>query len=413
VPRVKLFRKSYGRKGVSRFALLERAKDGPLYIESYNKRGEQQPRRALHKWLEIRTPIYKADADRIAVKLTEGLELKGRTTNLRLLLGLKENVTFGELLDRYHEMNEPGWSETSIPTYRSQKRWWLQQIHPDTSIFDLCTMVPEIERMVEVAADEDEWSPRTQEKYLKYLQTAVEWGRKKKKYITEEQNLSALDIPSPDSQGVAYELAEVFDLLNVAHRVDLRCAVACHIAFKGLRRIRAIRLLTVADVQRGDDGVMLDFGRKTDKAGKQGSAALVDQAALTVLDLLLQSPAVQASGLLFPDGDLRDPNPQRAPIRYEMMREKLEEAERLAGVTHVRGRLYHGFKRAGATLADDLGELTAASQQGGTLEGTLKLVYVRRNVGRIESDKKRIAGKMAAALKAAGKGRKPPQKRAG
>src|SRR5688572_33187093 len=86
---------------------------------------------------------------------------------------------------------------------------------------------PDIERIVNVAADENDWSPRTQGKYLKYVQAAVNHARFKRKWITEEHDLSALTIPSPDSQGVPYALAEVCALLNVAAEIDLRCAVAC------------------------------------------------------------------------------------------------------------------------------------------------------------------------------------------
>ena len=82
---------------------------------------------------------------------------------------------------------------------------------------------------------------------------------------------------------------------------------------------------------------------------------------------------MQASGHLFPKGDLSSSEPPPLPITENVLRTWLREAEEACGVDQVEGRSYHGMKRAFATDAE--GSLKGASAQSGTTEETLRRIY--------------------------------------
>lgn len=152
-----------------------------------------------------------------------------------------------------------------------------------------------------------------------------------------------------------------------APQVDLRLAVAVEIAWATGRRINAIRTLS-ADAYA--DG-WVQFPGATDKARRSGKAYLTDSARIAV-EMLLQTPAVQASGLMFPAGDLGEPNPKRSAVSDVALTRWLHKAEVLAEVEKIEGRAFHAIKRRFATATE---ASTAASKQSGTRKDTLQSKY--------------------------------------
>ena len=79
------------------------------------------------------------------------------------------------------------------------------------------------------------------------------------------------------------------------------------------------------------------------------------------------------SGLLVPRGDdLSTPEATTLPQTDKKLRRPLREAEKRAGVPHVRGRSFHAFNRTFATDAEDT---RAASSQSGKTEDTMRHIY--------------------------------------
>jgi integrase len=187
------------------------------------------------------------------------------------------------------------------------------------------------------------------------------------KWITEKENLSAVGMPKVRGESKAYDVEEIQNILGACAAVDLRVAAAAEIAWATGRRINAIRTLKAGAYSDG----WIQFPGATDKARRSGRAFLTESAQLAV-ELLLQTPAVRASGLLFPAGDLQDGSRKRQPISDEGLRKMLHRAEKKAGVASVKGRAWHGLKRRFATVTE---ASSAAAKQSGTDKRTLERHY--------------------------------------
>jgi hypothetical protein len=91
---------------------------------------------------------------------------------------------------------------------------------------------------------------------------------------------------------------------------------------------------------------------------------------------LAAQPAVEATGLLFPRGDLGCENPpprHRRPVRTDRVIAWWHKAERIVGVPSIKGRAFHAIRRVAVTIAgEDIGSLSPAAQQSGTDEKTLR-----------------------------------------
>jgi len=383
--RPELFRYRAGRRGHNRVTVYRRTPDGPIQVEWFpHGRRRRETLRNL-----TGQPVYD---ERLAVAIADAMAAKlehaTRREQARAILGLPEPHTLKELLDAYHAKRGPGWSASNGRHQKIMRRFWLDRLGETTDVLSLAAMAADIERIVHDEARRRKWSSRTQAKYLKYLVTAFNFGRRKLKWFGQEHDLSAVDIPRPDSQAASYTTDEIRRLLPALETVDIRAGVAGHVAYVSLRRITAIRWVT-RDPWRTQavalpGGVIervgyLRFGAEHDKARKTGEVALAGRA-LELVERLREMPAVRASGLLLPAGDLHDPAPDRHPVSYELLLKWLHEAERRAGVQRVKGRSWHAFKRAAATDAEqEMGDLAAASEQAGTLRSTLERHYLRRD----------------------------------
>ncbi len=377
-----LFRYSAGKPGFNLVTVYERYEGGPIQVEWWprgvRKREPLRPdgKRVYDQRFAVRV------ADRMATHMERVLD----RTRQSAILGLPEKRTLGELLSTYHDKRGTEWSPTNVKSMENMRDFWRTRLGRTTDVRQITAADVEL-----IAAEEAvtrKWSPRTQGKYLKYLKTASRYGRLKLKWYGEEHDLSAVDVPTPDSDSEEFSLAEVRALLLALEAVDLRAAVAGHIAYVSLRRVGAIMNLpakvdirTMKRASGGDSARIgvVTFGRATDKVRRTAQVVLAGRA-LELLEMLMQLPAVQASGLMFPQGDLHDPSPSREIEKYDSFHGWLMTAAKIAGVADVKKRKWHAFKRSAATDSDAMGSLSSAAKQAGTLESTLKANYVKHRI---------------------------------
>lgn len=377
-----LFRHRAGRPGYNLVIVYRRYPGGPIQIERWPN-GERR-REPLHEALGLPKPVHdEAFAVDVAEKLAAKLDRKTQKQHTRQVLGLPEPHTLDELLEAYHDKRKAKWAKgTNARHQEIMRKFWLKRLGKNVEVRDVAAMVSEIEKIAADEAEAREWSPRTEGKYLKYLRTAFNFGQKKLKWFGEEHNLSALEIPPADSQGKSYEPDETRKIFAVGPQVDLRHAVAARICYLALRRISAVRHVATQSVTREKDGISIYFGRATDKVRKSGEVVITDPDTIALIEKLMRTPGVKASGLLFPNGDLTDRARDRKPESYERFHEWMWEAEVLAKVPRIKGRGYHSFKRSAATAADEMGILGGAAQLAGTDELTLKRIYVQQSKSR-------------------------------
>lgn len=368
-----LWRYTTGRKGFNRVTVYERESGGPLQVEFWTVGPE---RRRVQRSLRYvnRAPVYDKE---LAMQIADAMSLaqakhQGART-AHALLGRPEPRTLGELLKEYHAAKEARWSYHHDRTQRKIRDYWLDALGRDARIDEVTERIAE--RLIHAEAARSKWKPRTIGKHLKYLQAAFNFAVKKLKWLPPEKALTALEIPAPRGESRAYTRAEARKLLPKAVKRDLRCGAAAWIAYDTGRRINAIRTLTVdafskVDAQHG----VIAFPGATDKARMAGVAVLSPEAT-RVVERLMQTPAVKASGKLFPSGDLNDPAAKRFTVSDGQLTDWLHEAEEAAGVPTIHRRAYHGLKRRYAT--DSKFDRETAGKQSGTDPQTLSRVYLQ------------------------------------
>jgi integrase len=360
VPRKeKLWRYSVGEKGYNRVTVYERRIGGPLHVEFWTPARKQE----TLKNLTGQALKDKDLAKKIAHRMSEAQARKKEAGNARILLGIPEPRTLGELIAEYHKAKDPEWSALHRKDQKQLRDYWIRRLGAETPLNRITASTIE----QHATRDGSAWKSRTRQKYLKYMVGLFYYAQNKLKWITEKENLSAVGMPKVRGESKAYAVEEVQSLLDVAHRVDPRLAAAVEVAWATGRRISAIRTLRAEAYMDG----WLQFPGATDKARRSGRAYLTESARQAV-ETLLATPAVKGSGLLFPAGSLQDGSRKRQPISDEGLRKMLHRAEKLAGVESVKGRAWHGLKRRFATVTE---ASSAAAKQSGTDKRTLERHY--------------------------------------
>jgi integrase len=231
---------------------------------------------------------------------------------------------------------------------------------------------------------------RTRNKPRRYLKDAFEYARVHLKWLTEAETLSGLRMEKPRQGGSAYAEAELHRLAKVVDFIDLRLAVAFFIAWDTGRRVGAIRQLRTADIREvppepGCEGpvmMAIRFDREFDKPRADGEA-VVTQATARLIRVLMGTRVVRETGILFPNrsnlSSLRPGHGELAviqPFSSTTADDLLGEAERMAEVPHVPGRLWHGIKRRTVTRQRKVaGDWAPVSRQSGTDPRTLIGIY--------------------------------------
>ena len=375
----KLWRHTVGIKGLNRVTVYERVPDGPVQLLWYDRYG--QHRETMKNMAGV--PVYDRErAIRIAEEMAAAQREK-REAPIRDLLSIPERYTVGELFARIFKDQGAGWSKKWARDQRRYRKFWETALGRNT---DITTVQPaDVSNAVkkEVQDQEKTWSLKTQNHYLNAAVAAWNYAERQLKWITPAQNLEAVKRHQVDEDNteIAYETAEVHMLLPTLEEIDLRAWVCGELAYIGGRRITAIRTLS-ASCYRIESRIMPDAGAvefgvvtfpaTTDKARRRGEVYLVGPPKRAI-ETLLATPAVQASGHLFPKGDLDGTDPPALPITEKALRRWLRQAEEECRVAQVEGRSYHAFKRAFATDAE--GSLEGASAQSGTTRETLLKIY--------------------------------------
>ena len=381
----KLWRHTVGIKGLNRITVYERVPDGPIQLLWYDRYG--QHRETLKNLVGV--PIYdKAKAVKLAERMSAGQREKQDAATGRDLLSLPAKHTVSELFARILKDQGDGWSVKYARDQRRFRKFWHTALGRNTDITEITpstisNAVSKAVRDQEKDSDRQSWSLKTQNHYLNAAVTTWNYAERQLKWITPAQNLEAVKRHQVDEDNseIAYETAEVHMLLPTLEEIDLRAWVCGELAYIGGRRITAIRTLSASCYRTEsriipDAGVMefgvVTFPAKTDKARKKGEVYLVGPPKRAI-EALLVTPAVQASGHLFPKGELDSMHPPPLPITEKVLRRWLRQAEDECGVAQVRDRSYHAFKRAFATDAE--GSLEGASAQSGTTRETLLKIY--------------------------------------
>lgn len=342
---------SCGIKGVSRVRVYERSVSSTLYIE-WHVRGRRY-QRALKTGLEGYSVTDKRLAMRMAHELARRLEQESNRLAERSVFGHVSDKTLGELANAYHMAKEADWSEHHRKAQRRFRDFWLDAFGADcplTSIVD--GTVEEIAKGLDVSAE-------TRRKYLLWMTATFRFARRKLKWLVEGQDLTAVDMPRPDSETPkAYSLDEARRLLHALEDVGERAAWMGHVIFQTGRRPKALRQLRKADVDVRDDHSLLAFRSDNDKASKASVVPVVHKAhELTVS--LMETPGAYVLGTEPPDETMA-------------LRTWLRVAEKAAGVPHVKNRGWYGLKRR---YAGEAREMPGYDMQAGVNKDTLDKHY--------------------------------------
>lgn len=358
---------SCGHKGLSAVRVYERSVSASLYIEWY-VRGRRYSRSL--KSFTGAAVTDKRLAMRIAHELARQLERDSNRYADQTVFGRTSDKTLGELLKAYHMAKGSDWTEHHRKAMERFRKFWLDVFGPD------CPLHMVTDGPVEQAARGLEVSAETRRKYLVYLTGAYRFARRKMRWISDEQMLTAVELPKGGATPDAYTLAEVRKLLPALEAIGEGPGWFGHTLFQSGRRPITVRHLLKADMDVQGDYTVVRIREENDKVGKAGSVVLVGRAhELTAK--LMQTPGKYMLG-------------EAPPEETWMLRGWLRKAEKDAGVPKVRGRGWYGFKRRYA--AQD----GAIDMQSGVRMETLRERYRPDDL----EPKRAVALKLSASLSA-------------
>lgn len=376
---------SIGRRGLNRIRVYERYPGGPLWVEWYV--GPKRIQESLTDTAGVAIHDKQLAID-IATAMSEAQRKKREAMVGRELLGLAQRRTLKELLDAYHASPKAQkWKPSHARGQERFRDFWLAAFGEGHDILQIRPR--HVEKRANDAAAANAWEPRTEEAHLKYIIAAFNFAWKKLEWIGDKETLKAVDLPDVDSVGQAYTAAELYRLLDAAPKIDIRCAGVAEIAHATGRRLNVIRTLPVTayrvmtDPDSGDEFGAILFPGDLDKSGKTRWSVLTESAR-RVVEMLLQLPAVKATGWLFPTGDMASAkSPKRKPYSHEQLTKKWKLVEAAAEVPYIKGRAYHGIKRR--TVTEGLramgGDAGPISSQTATTRQTLTQTYEQEDFG--------------------------------
>lgn len=279
-------------------------------------------------------------AKKVAVQLSAAQEKK-RNRLAAEYFGVKASGerTLGELFERRHADLGPDWTTKYGKSRELRRAFWLERLGEGTPLRAINAAA--VERVAREAQGEK--SERWRQDVLRYLVDSFAYAEKKLKWIDAKHNLSAVTIPAARGRLPTYTTEEAVALVQAlaqVHPVGHWCGI---VAFQTGRRIGAILALGKEDVQEGEPSI-IRFGAGTDKARREGDTPVY--------------------GL-----------PHRTDwtrYDYDTAKDWLLEAEKLAGVPHVKKRAWHAYKKVFATLTTGM---EGADLQSGTRRETLQARY--------------------------------------
>lgn len=300
--------------------------------------------------------LDEKQATAIADRMAAAFE-RGHTQRLNeVLFAVRPDRTLGNLFGRLHKDKKSSWSKTYVRDQERYRDFWLEKIGPHVRLAGGVS-----DAMVETIARHEcadrGWSNRTHGAYLRYIVDAFYYAERKLKWIDQRHNLSAVDIPSPNSKGRSYTKEEVRKLLPALESLGTVPGWAGHMAWQTGRRRNAIFTLPKSAVTLDKSRAVVVWPEETDKAGREGVSVVVGPA-LTLLRELMKGPGPYVVG--------------KEPPSEEQRGDWMLEAEKRAGVPHVKGRAWHGIKRRWSNRTEGM---KGRSAQAGTREDTLARIY--------------------------------------
>lgn len=333
--------------------VYERQPGGTLYVEWWDDLGRHQ--QSLR--MRLGHPVTdKEFALEIAEDMAQAQKRKRNAESQKTYRGYDVTATVGQLLRMYHAAKARKWADTTIKGKDRYREFWLAELGATTRLVDVTDVW--VEDIAHRAAEENDWSAATHAHYLKHIVAAFRFAYRKAKLIQARHMLSAVDIPTPDGKGEAYDYDEIVRLLAALEEVGTVPAWLGNMLWQTGRRLSAVRTLPKSAVTIGPDYALIALPRETDKARRASSAAVVGRAFELTVELM-DGPGEYVAGRYAPS--LKTCNSRWLP-----------KAEDIAGIEHIKGRGWHGIKRRFATEAPDR---RAASKQSGTNEDTLRKIY--------------------------------------
>jgi hypothetical protein len=363
--------------------VYERTPGGPVYARTWDSaRGLWRKRSLGHR----DRPKAKAFAHELHAKLVQGTEDRR-----------KERTTLGLLFALYLRHRTPAKCETEQREDRRRASLWIRVLGMDREPSDIT--LREWERFVRdrsSGAIDARGNPVPPEKRRPVRARAVErdctfliavcnWGtrwRTDAGYLLRENPVRGFPVPHeknprrPVASEDRYERTRaVSDQVAMTVRWSARQEVVrSHLSelldlanYTG-RRLGAIRQLTYADIlpDRGPSG-SLRFRADADKMGYDSVVPMTPNVRSVIDRVLRERPGI-GTAPLFPS-----PKDLGRSVSRHLCDKWLREAERLAGVEKLEGRLWHAYRAKFATEMVDVPDRVLAKLGGWKAVRTLDL----------------------------------------
>lgn len=298
-----------------------------------------------------------------------------------------EKTTLDELFEAYMESEQvASWtSEKHRKDQERANRMWKQELGSEVPVEELTPH--EVEKAAGELARRNDWSARTQAKYMKHLHAAVRWGFRKARFY-DRNPIVGIDMPEsdPDTSDLVYTKEEARKLLTPHEDIDWRVTIDANVQADTGRRLSAVRQIRKEDLLMTDDGrLLIRFRSETDKAGKASVVPVSDQTARLIADAL-EKERVQKSEYLLPAGRLGYDEDIDKPIGAGTLIDKLHEAEDVLEIPRVENRATHALKRLHVTVGMEVsqGDTSIVGDVTGTASAELlRQVYRQQDTERI------------------------------
>ena len=357
---------------MNRVTVFERDDATSIFLEWWDDLGRHKQSFATL----LGHPVTDRDTAKELARRASIAQEQKRNQQAREIVGLPVKRTLPGLLHALHMARASEWSDGYRQSQERQRRFWESKL----GHIELDKVSPAlVERIASEEAKRRKWTPRTRGAALRYIVDAFRFAQRKLKWITERENLSAVDVPGSKAKVAAYTLVEARKLLPALEAVDPRAGWIGHVAFQTGRRLRAIRTLGKSAVTLHDGYAVLAFPAETDKARQEGRAVVVGRA-YELTRTFMTSPGKYVVG--------------KKPPANSVCNVWIRSAEEAAGVEHRERRGWHGLKRLFATLGQGM---VGREKQSGTTGTTLDRIYVQDDmppkVRLAESLAERLAGR--------------------
>ena len=363
--------------------MYERRRDGPLYARTWDAERRLWRKRSLgHR----DRPKAKAFAHELHARLVQGTE------DVR-----KERTKLGSLFTLYLRHQTPTKCETEQREDRRRVSLWIRILGTEREPSDIT--LREWQRFVRdrtTGAIDARGNPvppkkrrpvraRAVERDCVFLSAVCNWGtrwRTDGRYVLQENPVRGFPVPReknprrPVASEDRYERTRaVSDQVAMTVRWNgqpevLRSHLSELLDLANLtgRRLSSMRMLTYADIlhDRGPNG-SLRFRADADKMGYD-SVVPMTPGVRSVIDRVLRERLGIGNTPLFPS-----PNDLGQPVSRHLCDKWLREAERLAGVEKLDGRLWHAYRAKFATEMVDVPDRVLAKLGGWKAPRTLDI----------------------------------------